>query len=242
MVFATLRREVTRKLRQVGFSGTLKRILSGLLRELHKLCPSYRRFRDQDCVFDRKYGTETSGRVRVGSMDISRDKLEHTVKYQASRVELFERILRELPIRHEDYTLIDLGSGKGRTLLLASNFPFRKIIGIELSHRLSEIARRNIRIYKSSSQKCSDLEVVCIDAKDFEIPDEKTVFYLYNPFDEYVMREVLSNIEASLKRYASEIYLVYVNPVHYELMDQAPFLRVIKKGRDYLIYVSKNDS
>ena len=95
-----------------------------------------------------------------------------------------------------------------------------------------------ISAFTKANHKNAIFEVQCIDAKEFEIPDERAVFFFYNPFDEYVMRGVLSNIEASLKRSPRQIYLVYVNPVHYELMNRVTFLKNIKREGNpaYTVY------
>ena len=77
-----------------------------------------------------------------------------------------------------DFTFLDLGSGKGRTLLMASDYAFRKIVGVELLQSLHQIAQENLLKYKSDSQKCFVLESVCADATDFPLPDGGLVVYL----------------------------------------------------------------
>ena len=44
----------------------------------------------------------------------------------------------------EDYIFIDVGAGKGRGLLVASEYSFRKVIGIELNAEMAAIARQNV--------------------------------------------------------------------------------------------------
>ena len=96
---------------------------------------------------------------------------------------------------------VDMGSGKGRALLLTSHYPFKEIISVEFSENLYKIASSNISIYKDKLQQCYRIQSVCEDVTDFEIPKEKIVFYLFNPFDDHIMRTVLSNIEESIHRY-----------------------------------------
>lgn len=40
-------------------------------------------------------------------------------------------IAKSVPL--QDYDFLDFGSGKGRTLLMAASFPFKKITGVEFS-------------------------------------------------------------------------------------------------------------
>ncbi len=97
------------------------------------------------------------------------------------------------PVDFRDFTFIDLGSGKGRTLLMASDYPFRRIIGVELLPSLHKIAQENLRLYKSKTQKCFALESICGDATDFPLPADPLVIFLFNPFPESGMRRVVAN-------------------------------------------------
>src|SRR3984893_15884987 len=74
-----------------------------------------------------------------------------------------------------DFTFVDLGSGKGRTLLMASDYPFRRIVGVELIPVLHQGAQENLAKYRGESQKCFALESICGDATEFPFPNEPTV-------------------------------------------------------------------
>src|ERR1700676_2771797 len=106
--------------------------------------------------------------------------------YQPTEFALFHEMIGALREQcHSDlhdFVFIDLGSGKGRTLLMASDYPFRRIIGVELLPALHLAAEENIGKYRSESQKCFALESVCADATAFAFPAEPIVLYLFNPF------------------------------------------------------------
>jgi tRNA1(Val) A37 N6-methylase TrmN6 len=163
----------------------------------------------------------------------------HAIRYQTAIVEVFLDILSSLPISYEEFHFIDLGSGKGRALLLASQFPFKKIIGVELSAFLHGIACRNIEIYKDELQQCQSIQSVCEDVSHYKMPHEKIVFYLFNPFDQQVMNEVFANIEDSFRQYPRDIYIAYLKPMHRESFDHASFLEIAKQTERYVIYKSK---
>jgi len=129
--------------------------------------------------------------------------------------------------------------GKGGHCWLASKYPFKRIIGVELSETLHMMARRNIQIYKDKLQKCYKIKSVCGDAACFTIPNENIIFYLFNPFDEHVMRKVLSNIEDAFHRFHRDIYIAYLKPVHRDVFDRASFLKINKQTDRYVIYQSK---
>ena len=136
------------------------------------------------------------------------------------------------------FTFIDLGSGKGRTLLMASDYPFKRIIGVELLPALNAIAQQNLNQYKSESQKCFALESVCADATRFSLPDGPLVVYLFNPFLEAPLREALSNLEDDLRKTGRLVYVLYHNPVHDSILCESPSLTKLYGTHQYSIFSS----
>ena len=138
-----------------------------------------------------------------------------------------------------DFTFIDLGSGKGRTLLMASDYPFRRIIGVELLPSLHGIAQQNLRQYKSESQKCFALESVCGDATDFPLPEEPLVIFLFNPFPESGMRRVVANLEQSLRAHSRPVYVLYHNPLLEHTLSERGPLRKIAGTHQYSLFANQ---
>ncbi|MDZ7761299.1 MAG: hypothetical protein U5L00_13730 [Desulfovermiculus sp.] len=92
----------------------------------------------KDKSFDRKYGTDTTGIISSGELSISDAKTKHNaIFYLPAPERVTQYMLSSLPIDYTAYTFIDYGSGKGRVLLTASQFPFQKIIGLEISEQAS---------------------------------------------------------------------------------------------------------
>jgi hypothetical protein len=199
-----------------------------------------RRVRRRDAEFDRTFGVDTGGLIPLSDLDIEDDNWVHGLMYAASPPQLFAEIMQNLPIRHEDFAFIDFGSGKGRVLLMASQFPFTRIVGVEFSRGLHEIAQRNIAAYRGSAQRCRSLASICMDAATWPIPSERAVFYLYRPFDEEVLTAVLGNIEKSLSAHTREVFVVYMNPMPETILDRQDWLAVIKRDpiKQYAIYRS----
>src|SRR5262245_54030407 len=113
-------------------------------RRLMSLTPAYRRRQEAaqqlDSQFDLKYGVDTSGRVVPAESDVVGSNWIHGAKYDAEDATALDEILSELPIRYDHFTFVDLGSGKGRAVLVASRFPFKRVMGVEYSKTLNEIA------------------------------------------------------------------------------------------------------
>ena len=133
--------------------------------------------------------------------------------YQPTEPELFREMLDALNLDFSRFTFIDLGSGKGRTLLMASEYPFRRIVGVELLPELNRVAEHNIAAFKSDAQRCFALESVCEDARDYEFPEEPLLVYLFNPFLESGLGRVIENLEDSLREQPRSTVVLYHNPL-----------------------------
>jgi SAM-dependent methyltransferase len=151
-------------------------------------------------IFDKIYGVETAGIVRLGSLDIESGNRDLGVRYQPSDPKDFCSLMEQaLSLLHvPGSAFVDLGSGKGRAVMLAAQWPFKRVIGVEFSKELNVIALRNLRAYKGQ-RRCDTIEIITIDAAEYAWPDLPTVAFLYSPFEEPVMRDVLANIDASLR-------------------------------------------
>jgi SAM-dependent methyltransferase len=114
-----------------------------------------------------------------------------------------------LKIRHQDYAFVDFGCGKGRVLLVASEFPFRRIIGLEFAPQLAETARRNLKTYRAKNQKCFEMEAITADATEYELAHEPQVLYFYSPFARSVMDRIVHNIEDSLKKSPRDLLVLF---------------------------------
>lgn len=158
--------------------------------------------------FDTKYGTDTKTRADLVQLDIVGDNQENGVYYQASPVYATRRILKKLNItNYNKFTFIDYGSGKGRTLLLASELPFKQVIGVEFARELHEIALRNIQKYKK--KRASQTISINEDATSFTVPEDNLVLYFFNPFNELVLNRVLQNISQSLDKTPRSAFIIY---------------------------------
>jgi SAM-dependent methyltransferase len=116
-------------------------------------------------------------------------------------------------VRHEDFEFVDLGSGKGKALLLASDYPFKRIIGVEFSPVLHLIALDNISRYRTPTQRCRNIKSICQDATEFDFPMSPLLVHLYNPFGPDTLGRVLERLEASLSIQPRPCFVVMVYPL-----------------------------
>jgi SAM-dependent methyltransferase len=129
--------------------------------------------------------------------------------YFATEPYLFEEIMRAVPADLSDFTFVDLGSGKGRVLLMASKYNFRRIVGVEFLRELHESAVENIARYSNANQHCRNIESFCMDARDFEFPAGPLVAYMFNALPEPVFAKVLDNLRRSLQTNLRPVFVCY---------------------------------
>ena len=221
-------------LRHRGVAGTLRYYSLEFVDLLRDLTPERRKSRFGDIDYDFEHGVDTTW-ATVSLRTRIREWLSGG-QYQPSEPVLFAEILASLPVAVDGFTFIDLGSGKGRTLLMASSYPFQRVIGVELLQELNAIALRNIARYRGGQQKCFNIEAEAGDARYFEFPLEPTILYLFNPFPRHVWREVLAKLHSSLQAAPREVYVIYHNPVHEDIPAAQRWLQQIARTHQFAIY------
>jgi hypothetical protein len=175
--------------------------------------------------FDAEFGTETGGFIRAEELLDGRGRKSiYSTAYYATAPSLFLQALGRLEIDFARFTFVDLGAGKGRIIMLASNFPFRQVIGIEFARELVAVATQNISRYDPASRKCQDVECMLGDACDFVFPPGPLVIFMWNPFVGRVFDQVLANLENSLRSEPREVYLLYLKPDCAQRLDASPWL------------------
>lgn len=182
------------------------------------------RWRWSDSRFDRRHGVRTSDYILASDLDVQREKTRLSSEYEPSPERATRFILDHLTVDFTGFTFIDLGSGMGRVLLIASDYPFSQVIGVEFSPSLHEIACSNIARYQGKSRQCFNTVSICGQAEQFEIPAVPCVIYLFDPFRKEILEKVVANLERSYRSHPRAIVVVYYAPVHREVFDHAAFL------------------
>jgi SAM-dependent methyltransferase len=222
-----------------GRIAATRQLLAGLWEFVRDSMPERKRQRYGDAEYDWDHHVNTTS-AAVGW----RDRLLgifHSA-YQPSEPALFHEMLealQQIGFDFRDFTFIDLGSGKGRTLLMASDYPFRRIVGVELLPALHQIAQENLSKYRNEAQKSFAVEAVCADAREFVFPAEPSALYLFNPLPEAGLRQVMMNLEESLRAHPRRIYVLYHNPVLGHVLSRSTAFSKVGGTQQYSIYVSR---
>lgn len=192
-----------RSLAQEGI-GPATALLTGTIRSLTR-----RQKPRPSSEFDRTHGVDTGGIVRTSSMDIDSPNYVYAVYYKASQPGEVRDVLAALPVRHEDFTFVDFGSGKGLALMVASLYPFRRVLGVEFAADMHRIAEANIAKFQPAGRRCFDVRSVHADAAEWPVPSEPLVCYFYEPFEAPVLEKTLANLYRAYERSSQPIFLVY---------------------------------
>lgn len=191
-------------------------------------------------AFDARFGTDTSAPT------FERNQRTNVHFYVPTTASIIYSILSFLPLETNKFEFVDMGSGKGRALLVASEFPFSKIVGVELSEQLHRVAESNVKLYTPTSQKCTDFDLKCMDALEYAYDDKPLVLYLFDPFGREILQEVVARLENSLRAHPREAYVVYVYPQYDDLLARSPLLQKVAEGgpkwqpwSQYVIYAAQ---
>lgn len=190
--------------------------------------------------FDALHGTDTSGllpgtRIAAGTGFAPEELTAYYGVAPSILHGVIDLWLRECaPVQPIEKTVfLDVGAGKGRAMLLASQYPFLRVEGVELNGDLHRIAEANLARWEAdpAAEALAPLQLVHGDATRLPLPLEPTLAYLFHPFEEKLLRRFLRHIARSLQAHPRPFDLVYVNAEHGSLLDRNKGLERLWVGR-----------
>ncbi len=187
-----------------------------------------------DRLLDRLAGIDTAGAVSNTELGFDKSEGHH---YQTSNwINLINlrRILGMLEISGED-AFVEYGCGKGQVMFLAAHYPFKRIIGIDLSEQLVDIARRNLDPV-GRRFACPEIDIFVANAADYVLPDEVNTCYVANSFPRGVLELVMARIESSLASRPRTMRVIYLHPGDHDIL-QAHGYMVARRFRELYLYV-----
>ena len=173
-----------------------------------------------DVSWDFIHGTETLARIPPQHIRTDSGNRAHAKIYGATRARPLVQLLAELRLPRAG-GFVDLGSGKGRVVLIAAQYGFKKVVGVEFSEHFCQIARDNLVAFGHRRKLESDIIIVHADVVHYSIQSDETIFFLYDPFSAEVLAQVLENIRRSLTAHPRDIWVIYNSPAYHDLMQQS---------------------
>jgi predicted RNA methylase len=193
-------------------------------------------------AFDVLHGTDT--KREIPSHDAAlQGSAEFCAPQQGSNPWIFGKCVKQLEkfgLNIAEASFLDIGSGKGRGMLLAAFAGFDKVYGVELENNLCLVARRNFDT-NASKLKCASYEILNEDAAEFVPVMPLDVVFIYNPFGIIVMRKFLRNL-LNVRRASSShpLYVIYLNPVYAHAFREVGIMPVCEIAGEALIYKIEN--
>jgi SAM-dependent methyltransferase len=194
--------------------------------------------------FDREHGVDTSGLLYADKLPSGHAHDCYSEGYYATAPSVFHQLvarwretLAAIGLGIEDYTFIDLGCGKGRAIMLASQYPFRAVSGVELNAGLVRIARRNVRKWMRGGNRlgraCRSVSVEHGDVLDLVLPEGPVVLFLFNAFAAEIVGGLMEKLAAAAQRRAGAagagpIDLLYVHPDHDALVGRTQGIELLR--------------
>jgi hypothetical protein len=186
--------------------------------------------------FDLENGVRTSGLIAGRHLKSGQRNDRHATAYYGVAPSVFQRLLRRwqrskpfAPVSR--FTLIDVGAGMGRAVLLASQMPFREVRGVELHPMLARIARQNLRFWQAAGHAHAPARIDCCDAVDLSFPDGPILLFLFNPFGAPVLRQLLKRVARQFAGRPNQLDLLYVNNEQEAQLEQCPGFRRLFAGQ-----------
>ena len=191
--------------------------------------------------FDVENGVRTSGLIAGRHLKSGHLHNRHATAYYGVAPSVFQALVQRWRNSHpaaelEEFTLIDIGAGMGRAVLLAAEMPFCAVVGVELHPTLARIARRNLAIWRQAGRARTATRIVCGDAAQFKFPTGACLTFLFNPFGATVMRKLLRHMALSFADRPAQLDVLYVNNEQESVLEAQPgfkrlFLGQIKRSR-----------
>lgn len=173
--------------------------------------------------FDAAFGVDTGGFVSWRDLQTGGANDPYISGYIGIAPSVGRRAIALVEDVSED-AFVDLGCGKGRAAIVASERPFRRVIGVEIAAALAKQARENAAIVAARYPERPPIEIVHGDAAAFDLPPEPLILFLYQPFERPVMRRLLERLAASLAATPRPVAIIYVYPALARFIDRFPFL------------------
>lgn len=201
-----------RELREIGPTGLVRAIRANGVNGTLGFVARNIRYLVADKLarqWDRRYCVDTAGSIPLDLLSVVGQNGAQGNECVSTSPKTFDFMMRHLPEDLDGYTFVDIGSGKARTLMLASRYRFKSIVGVEFARELVDISHRNIAAFRADWQRCQDLRVIYADAAEYPFPQAPLAVFFYNPFAEDIFRQVLHNLEGSLKTTPRPCFVLY---------------------------------
>ncbi len=187
--------------------------------------------------FDELLGTDTAGIVEPEAEDKADPAAHLAHHYEAVNESGFRAMVETLTPDPSQYAFFDIGSGKGKALILAARYRFQKVRGVEFDAAMHSAAARNIeRATGYLDVRCADVESMVMDASKFDAYADKSFVLFFNSFGGEVLARFAERLEHHARASKGEIILAYLNPTEPQRFDDSPDFDVLVRTNRLIVY------
>jgi hypothetical protein len=176
--------------------------------------------------FDLQNGTDTGGYYSATDLQGKTLSSLYTTAYYGIAPSALSSALANLKINYGEFTFADVGCGKGRAIMVAAQFPFHHLWGVEISPELCEIAQANLALRPEWANRSS---IIHEDAATVIYPHGPLLILMFHPFLAPVLRRVLANLETQLRKSPRTTYVLYASNPRFTVLQKFPFLQEISE-------------
>lgn len=194
--------------------------------------------------FDAAHGTNTGALIPGEDLQTGHRHDRYITAYHGTPPSLFGKVMAHWravalhPVKQTAF--VDIGAGKGRAMLMASQMPFRRIVGVELHPMLAANLRENVDHWKTT-HTCPPMRVEEADAMTLRMPAGPCCLFLFNPFDLVLMDHFLERLTRQFAGREDDLDLIYVNDEQKTMMAQEhPRFRLLWQGRVFLSHADRD--
>ncbi len=180
-----------------------------------------------------KYGSNTLIPVELKNLTITSGDVKKASRYEAVSFYMLEQLFIAFRKIRGETSIIDLGCGKGRMMMVAAHYGFVNITGIDFAKEVCEQAVANMKIKEKEFPEIK-WKVINQNVEDYTIRPEDSVFFMFNPFKTQVLKNFLKKLDVSCKQVPRTTYFIYASPQHQqELLDNG-YAIIYQKQKMYL--------
>lgn len=179
---------------------------------------------------ERRYKISTSKPLELTELTIPDGDITHGSRYEAVNYYILEALLTRLKGLIPPSSFTDLGCGKGRALVVAAYFGFTKIRGVDFAVEVCKTADYHLKHIQDRFPQM-EYSIYCQNVPDYEIHPDEQVFFLFNPFNDEVIEELLEKVEVSQKLHPRTIYFLYASPKYIDVFFEYEYETIYHKRK-----------
>jgi SAM-dependent methyltransferase len=142
-------------------------------------------------IFDRRYGVRTSGHVELRDTGFDANKLAKATAYGPVNAWGFQKLLEKMQFPKTS-TFVDLGCGLGRACLIAAEYGFSRVTGVELAPELCVVARENVQTCRVPEVRTVPIEIIEGDVFDYCKTSQDDIYFMFRAFSLEFLQEVVT--------------------------------------------------